>query len=70
MRIHHRICDDQKHLLSTLVQLKEKIIDGYKINMAIENKALMVYYTHFIKLSLLERHAVATKRVVTRCENS
>ena len=38
VRIHHRICDDQKHLLSTLVQLKKKIIDDYEINLAIENK--------------------------------
>ena len=30
VRIHHRICDDQKHLLSTLVQLKKKIINDYK----------------------------------------
>ena len=38
VRIHHRICDDQKHLLSTLVQLKDKIIDTYKIILAIEDK--------------------------------
>ena len=38
VRIHHRICDDQKHLLPTLVQLKKKIIDEYKINLAFENK--------------------------------
>ena len=37
VRIHHRICDDQKHLLSTLVQMKEKIIDTYKIILVIEN---------------------------------
>ena len=38
VRIHHRICDDQKHLLPTLVQLKKKIIDDYEITLAIENK--------------------------------
>ena len=38
VRIHHRFCDDQKHLLPTLVQLKEKIIYDYEINLAIENK--------------------------------
>ena len=70
MRIHHRICDDQKHVLATLVQLKEKIIDTYKINLAIENKVFMVKNMYSIKVRLLERHTVATKRVVTRCENS
>ena len=38
VRTHHRICDIQKHLLSTLVQMKEKIIDTYKMILVIENK--------------------------------
>ena len=30
VRIHHRICDYQKHLLHTLVKLKEKTIENWK----------------------------------------
>ena len=50
--------------------MKEKIIDTYKIILVIENKVWMVYNMHFIQLKLQERHAVAKKRGVTRCENS
>ena len=38
VRTHHRISDDQNHLLHSLVQLKEKIIYDYEINLVIENK--------------------------------
>ena len=35
VRIHHRICDDKKHLLHTLVKLKIKTIDNCTINLRI-----------------------------------
>ena len=35
VRIHHRICDDRKHLLHTLVKLKVKTIDNCTINLRI-----------------------------------
>ena len=36
VRIHHRICDAQKHLLHTFVKVKLEIIDNWAINVIIK----------------------------------
>ena len=38
VRIHHRICDAQKHLLHTSVEVKLAIIDKFLINVRIKKK--------------------------------
>ena len=50
VRIHHRICVVQKHLLHTHVRLKEKVIENYLINVPIQKdvgNALNIYFIEF-----------------------
>ena len=64
VRIHHRIWDDQKHLLHILVNLKEKTIENWKINVAVQIACL-----HRLKHSF-NRRETATESLICRKKSS
>ena len=70
VKIHHRICDAQKHLLQTLVKRFEKFIDIYVIDLGVKEIIKNVLNINFIEFRTQQRPADQTKCLYTRCENS
>ena len=70
VRIHHRICDAQKHLLHTFVKPKKYIIENCIIYMTILRNVSILSNIFSIEEKLQESVNVSTKRIFTRCENS
>ena len=70
VKIHHRICDAQKHLLQTLVKRLEKLIDIYVIDLGMKEIIKNVLNINFIEFRTQQRTADPNKSLYTRCENS
>ena len=70
VKIHHRICDAQKHLLQTLVKRLEKLIDIHVIDLGVKEIIKNVLNINFIEFRTQQRPADQTKCLYTRCENS
>ena len=70
VKIHHRICDAQKHLLQTLVKRFEKFIDIYVIDLGVKEIIKNVLNINFIEFRTQQRPADPNKSLYTRCENS
>ena len=70
VRIHHRICDAQKHLLQTLVKRLEKLSDIYVIDLGVKEISKNVLNINFIEFRTQQRPADPNKSLYTRCENS
>ena len=70
VRIHHRICDAQKHLLHTLVKQKKYIIENCIIYVTILRNVSILSNIFSIEEKLQESVYVSTKRILTRCESS
>ena len=61
MRIHHRICDVQKHLLQTLVKRLEKKIDIYVIDLGVKEIIKNVLNINLIECRTQQRPADPNK---------
>ena len=61
MRIHHRICDAQKHLLQTLVKRLEKLIDIYVIDLGMKEIITNVLNINLIECRTQQRPADPNK---------
>ena len=70
VRIHHRICVVLEHLLHTLVKLNETIVGEQIINVTIQQNAENVFNIYSIQVSLQQRPSVASKHIISTCENS
>ena len=70
MRIHHIICDVQKHLLHTDIKLNENVIDNYLIHVTIQQNIKNVSKNSSNQVRLQQRLIFATKHVLNKCENS
>ena len=70
VKIHHRICDAQKHLLQRLVKRLEKLSDIYVIDLGMKEIIKNVLNINFIEFRTQQRPADPNKSLYTRCENS
>ena len=70
VRIHHRICDAQIHLLNTLVKQYKYIIENCIIYVTILRNVSILSNIFSIEEKVQESVNVSTKRIFTRCENS
>ena len=70
MRIHHRICDVQKHLLHRHIKLNEKVIDNYLIHVTIQQNIKNVSKKLIHPSAPSTETIIRTKHVLSRCENS
>ena len=61
MRIHHRICDAQKHLLQTLVKRLEKLIKIYVTDLGVKEIIKNVLNINFIEFRTQQRPAGPNK---------
>ena len=68
--IHHRISVVLEHLLPTLVKLNETIVGDHIINVTIQQNAENLFNIYSIQVSLQQRLSVATKHIISTCENS
>ena len=60
VKIHHRICDAQKHLLQTLVKRFEKFIDIYVIDLGVKEISKNVLNINLIEFRSQQRRADPT----------
>ena len=70
VKIHHRICDAQKHLLQTLVKRLEKLSDINVIDLGMYEIVENVLNINLIEFRTQQRPADLKKCLYTRCENS
>ena len=70
VRIHHRICDVQKHLLHSLVKLTKRLVCNFLIKLHDQQNFYIALDVYSIYVRPQQRVSEATNRLCTRCENS